>query len=113
MQRFSPALEKDSPGQHTQDLVTALRIFRPPIPVAVACRGGEPVHVASKKRRRQVEGDVLWRTGPWRSSGDWWAQDGWVHDEWDIAVEENTAIVLYRLVHDLVSGEWRLEGSYD
>ncbi|MBV9624097.1 MAG: DNA polymerase Y family protein [Acidobacteria bacterium] len=113
MQHFSPPLEKDDPGHDAGDLVTALRIFRPAIPVAVACRAGQPAHVASKKRCRQVEGDVLWATGPWRSSGDWWAQDGWVRDEWDIAVEENIGIVLYRLVHDLVAGEWRLEGSYD
>jgi protein ImuB len=113
IERFSPALEKASPAQAGNALVTALRIFRPPVPVAVAYRGGRPAHIASDKRRRQIEGDVLWATGPWRSSGDWWAQDGWVRDEWDIAVEEKTGIVLYRLVHDLLSGKWLLEGSYD
>ena len=38
--------------------------------------------------------------GPWRSSGDWWAREGWARDEWDIAVQrsdgkEATILVLY------------------
>ena len=56
---------------------------------------------------------MLWAAGPWRSSGDWWEQDSWVRDEWDIALEEKNEIVLYRLIHDLLSGKWLLEGTYD
>ena len=95
-----------------ESLVTALRIFRPAIAVAVHCQGGKLSHIASQKRN-QIQGDVLWSAGPWRSSGDWWEQDAWVRDEWDIAVQEKTGIALYRLVHDLVCGQWMLEGSYD
>jgi hypothetical protein len=36
-----------------------------------------------------------------------------MRDEWDIALREQTGIVLYRLVHDLVGGGWMLEGEYD
>ena len=56
---------------------------------------------------------MLWAAGPWRSSGDWWEQDAWVRDEWDIAVQEQVGIVLYRLIHDLLTSEWLLQGSYD
>ena len=112
MRRLSLA-EKADPDPGAKDLVTALRIFRPPVSVSVTYLGGRPAQVASVKHRPQIRGDVLWATGPWRSSGDWWAEDSWVRDEWDIAVEEKAGIVLYRLVHDLVSGKWLLEGCYD
>jgi protein ImuB len=61
--------------------------------------------------------------GPWRSSGDWWDQDGWARDEWDIAIPTTVAglqssvashaLSLYRLVYDLLSGGWFVEGTYD
>jgi len=78
----------------------------------VSQQDGRPSHISSHKRS-QIAGDVLWAAGPWRSSGDWWEQDAWVRDEWDIAVHEQTGIALYRLVHDLIAGRWLLEGSYD
>jgi len=96
----------------TREIITALRIFRPPIAVRVSHRNGRPSHVMSRKRR-QISGEVLWAAGPWRSSGDWWEQDAWVRDEWDIALKEQTGIVLYRLIHDLLTSEWLLQGSYD
>ena len=100
--------------EHPQspDLVTALRIFRPPIAVTVMMQGGQPKHIASAKKK-EFAGGILWATGPWRSSGDWWEQDGWARDEWDIAVQQETGIALYRLVRDLLSGRWLLEGEYD
>jgi protein ImuB len=99
------------PAPHNQT-VTALKIFRPSIAVRVSHRNGRPSHVMSRKRR-QISGEVLWAAGPWRSSGDWWEQDAWVRDEWDIALQETNGIALYRLIHDLLNSEWLLQGSYD
>jgi len=102
-----------SNGKETSEaLVTALRIFRPPIAVTVNHQNGRPSHLTSK-RHNQIAAEVLWAAGPWQSSGDWWEQDAWVRDEWDIAVQEKTGITLYRLIHDLLRGQWLLEGSYD
>jgi protein ImuB len=89
-----------------------LRILRPPIAVRVSHSKGQPSHVMSRKRR-QISGGILWAAGPWRSSGDWWEQDSWVRDEWDIAVQESEGIGLYRLIHDLLTSEWLLQGRYD
>jgi len=111
MRHFMPSAA-DAKSDVPKDLVTALRIFRPPILVQVSYAGGKPSHLSSQKNQ-QISGDVLWAAGPWRSSGDWWEQDSWVRDEWDIALEEKTDIVLYRLIHDLLSGKWLLEGTYD
>lgn len=96
----------------SDDLVTALRIFRPPIGVVVTLQDGKPAYLASLKRK-EVQGEILWTAGLWRSSGDWWGQEGWARDEWDIAVQGETGIALYRLVHDLHGGRWFLEGAYD
>jgi protein ImuB len=111
MRRFTPSTPKNG-GHAPKDLVTALRVFRPPIAVTVNHQDGRPSHISSEKRK-QIAGEVLWAAGPWRSSGDWWEKDAWVRDEWDIAVQEKIGIVLYRLIHDLVCGQWMLEGSYD
>jgi protein ImuB len=108
----SHARKNKNKDPENKDLVTALRIFRPRIVVAVTYQDGRPSHIVSKTQN-QIAGEVLWAAGPWRSSGDWWEQDSWVRDEWDIAVQEKSEIALYRLVHDLVGGQWLLEGSYD
>jgi protein ImuB len=94
------------------DLVTALRIFRPPVNVMVTMRDGKPAHITCSKNK-EIQGEILWAAGPWRSSGDWWEQEGWARDEWDIAVQGNTGIALYRLVRDRIDGRWILEGTYD
>jgi protein ImuB len=94
------------------DLVTALRIFRPPVNVVVTMQSGKPAHITCSKNK-EMQGEVLWASGPWRSSGDWWEQESWARDEWDIAVAEETGIALYRLVRDRLNGRWILEGTYD
>ncbi len=109
---FTPLAPNNENYETPKNLVTALRIFRPPIAVTVNYQDGRPSYVSSGKRG-QIAGQVLWTAGPWRSSGDWWEQDSWVRDEWDIAVREKVGIVLYRLIHDLACGRWLLDGMYD
>jgi protein ImuB len=119
MQHFSahePAKSGTNGNSHDKqspdDLVTALRIFRPPLVVTTTLCDGRPMNIYCKKRE-EIRGEILWAAGPWRSSGDWWEQDGWSRDEWDIALQQESGIAFYRLVHDLLSGRWLLEGSYD
>jgi protein ImuB len=94
------------------DLVTALRIFRPPVDVTVTVQDGRPAHITCPKNK-ELQGEILWVAGPWRASGDWWEHEGWARDEWDIAVQGESGIALYRLVRDRLNGKWYLEGSYD
>jgi protein ImuB len=112
IKHFSPPPPKNGNGSAPKDLVTTLRIFRPPVSVRVHQLNGRLSYLAAT-RRKQISGDVLWAAGPWRSSGDWWEQDAWIRDEWDIALREPTGIAMYRLVHDLIAGGWVLEGEYD
>ena len=117
MRRFVPTepqrLEPrscSSEKPESNSAITALRTFRPALRATVTLRHGKPSHVVCSK---QIQGDILWTAGPWRSSGDWWEQEGWSRDEWDIAVQAESHIALYRLVHDRLSGRWFLEGNYD
>ncbi|MGO9125085.1 MAG: hypothetical protein ACLP6G_09365 [Terriglobales bacterium] len=113
MQRFAPREPQEkTKTENSDDLVTALRIFRPPAAATVTLREGRPTFISCLKRKETC-GQVLWAAGPWRSSGDWWEQEGWARDEWDIAVQEETGIGLYRLVRDLLGGQWLVEGTYD
>ncbi|HTW59421.1 MAG TPA: DNA polymerase Y family protein [Terriglobales bacterium] len=91
--------------------ITALRRFRPPLRAQVTLENGQPVHLVCRKK--EVQGDVVWKAGPWRFSGDWWEREAWSRDEWDLALQAKESIALYRLVHDLLSGNWFVEGTYD
>jgi protein ImuB len=138
MRRFVPrepeGQRKETDGAAANAPVTALRMFRPPLRALVQLQDGKPVHVLCPKRK-EIQGEILWLAGPWRSSGDWWEQDGWARDEWDIAIQPSVAsrpsvvgrrpsvvgnamfepgtLALYRLVRDLLGGNWFVEGAYD
>jgi protein ImuB len=116
MRRFLPGAAREANRQKVsteeKSAVTALRLFRPPLRATVTLENGEPARVVCSKKK-EVQGSVLWKAGPWRSSGDWWERKAWARDEWDIALQSADAVVLYRLVHDLLGGGWFLEGTYD
>ena len=115
--RHASAPEKLSDQEEEKSAVTALRRFRPPLRATVTLENGEPARVVCA-RKKEVQGNVLWKAGPWRSSGDWWEREAWSRDEWDIALQNpalqnKDSIALYRLVHDLLGGNWFVEGTYD
>lgn len=116
MQHFAPASPQEKSrlegNSEKANAITALRIFRPPLRATVTVRDGKPARIACPKHP-ELQGDIIWVAGPWRSSGDWWQQEGWSRDEWDIALQSGTSLALYRLVRDLLSGGWVVEGTYD
>ncbi len=111
-EKLSAEKKLDKQSGKEKSTVTALRRFRPPLRAAVSLDNGQPARVVCTKAK-EVNGKVLWKAGPWRSSGDWWEHTAWSRDEWDIALQNTTAISLYRLVHDLLGGGWFVEGTYD
>jgi protein ImuB len=115
MRHFVPGAVSETNPENLageKSALTALRMFRPPLRAAVTIKDGELAHVACSKKK-EVQGSVLWKAGPWRSSGDWWEREAWSRDEWDIALQNSEGVILYRLMHDLLGGEWFLEGTYD
>jgi len=109
-----------------------LRLFRPPLATSVEVQAGRPVRVDS----HHVRGHVVSVAGPWRTSGAWWTDDSWEHDEWDVAVSVVSGqwlvasglwsitgvegrkfkverIHCYRVYQDLTNGQWYIGGLYD
>jgi protein ImuB len=107
----------------------ALRIFRPARQVRVQVAEGRPCKLAMltpEAERNELEGKVLWSAGPWRSSGDWWAEratakigveeaQAWDREEWDIALanSDGNSVALYRIYRDAGTGQWFADASYD
>jgi protein ImuB len=87
----------------------AMRKFRPPLRANVLTHAGEPVRLSFLN----VRGEVTACAGPWRTSGEWWSNDGWSRDEWDVAVQQKNGLALYRLYRDLPSESWFVEARYD
>lgn len=118
MRRFVAEVARMAPQKKNPDTaeahsaITALRRFRPPLRANVSLENGQPTRIVCP-RKKEAHGEVLWKAGPWRFSGDWWDREAWSRDEWDIAARNGEAISFYRLVHDLLGGGWFLEGTYD
>ena len=85
-----------------------MRIFRPPLRATVTLQEGRPARIACP-RRKEISGEILWAAGPWRTSGDWWEQEGWARDEWDIALQEEPAShsIAWSAIYSADSGRWR------
>lgn len=83
----------------------AFKYFRPPLRAQVSVRGNRPASVCA----RGIRGKVVAAAGPWRTSGDWWADSTWNRDEWDTALSDGTICRLYRELDK----NWFVEGIYD
>ncbi len=92
------------PGWSVSDMRLAFRYFRPPMEARVETEGGVPKQIST----RVFRGKIAQTAGPWRSSGDWWRDDAWNRDEWDIAVADGALYRIYR-----APAGWFVEGIYD
>ena len=119
----------------TRATVTALRVLRPAQPVRVELQNEQPAKVYLQGMR----GEVVAASGPWRSSGDWWQEDAWRQDEWDLEIDfppvgaqhrcapsrqdpnpldvrqfpSGSQAGLYRIYYDALLQAWFLRGVYD
>src|SRR5271169_2437078 len=110
---------------------TGCRIFRPRLAARVELREGRPAKIFF----RGWYGRVVTASGPWRISGDWWREDAWQQEEWDLEIRFDGgeaggsagvhAIVpvldagvrmragLYCVYYDGSCGSWFVRGMYD
>lgn len=110
MRRFWPGGRKqETGGRKNGQSKLAMRRFRPPLRANVLTHAGEPVRVSFLN----IRGEVTACAGPWRTSGEWWSNDGWSRDEWDVAVQQKNGLALYRMYRDLASESWFVEARYD
>ncbi len=112
--------ENTKPSFHQTAI--AFRIFRPEWPAKVELRESCPVRIGF----RGMNGNITEASGPWRTSGDWWHEDAWQQDEWDVNVRLdfsstrskrasylNARDGLYRIYFDGMRQSWFVRGRYD
>ncbi|MGH9527388.1 MAG: hypothetical protein ACRD2F_11980, partial [Terriglobales bacterium] len=109
-----------------------LRAFRPPPPIRLcfplgqdrasgppmprpladlpAVAGALPLAGALCHLPRTPALRVLYASGPWRTSGEWWRDTFWSGDEWDVELSDHR---LRRLLYDRRARAWFLAGEYD
>ena len=90
------------PGPRTP----VLRAFRPPRDAEVVTAGARPV-VA---RAGDLGGVVVASAGPYRFVGDWWADDPFARDDFDVATDDGS---LLRVFFDHLTHRWLVDGIYD
>ncbi len=76
------ALSGDGGPAAVRRPATGCRIFRPRLAARVELREGRPV----KLFFRGLYGRVMTASGPWKISGDWWREDAWQQEEWDLEI---------------------------
>ena len=118
----SGALLDEGESREARKTMTGFRAIRPPLAVSVEVREERPVGVCF----RGMQGDVVAASGPWRSSGDWWQEDGWDQDEWDLTIDFRSSLGqreqslnawpqrgVYRIYYDAPRRDWFVRGFYD
>ncbi|MGH9715547.1 MAG: DNA polymerase Y family protein [Candidatus Acidiferrales bacterium] len=105
------------------NVAQSFRAFRPEIPARIELHGGRPMAVNFQGAR----GEVRAASGPWRTSGNWWREDSWQQEEWDLEVRfrlagptipANEMSVrgeggVYRVYYDAQRRGWFVRGVYD
>jgi protein ImuB len=89
-----------------QILRLSMRIFRPAIEARVQVVDSVPKRVVAAG----MKGRVLESSGPWKTSGEWWASSAWAHEEWDVELDDGA---LYRIYCELPKCDWYVHGIYD
>lgn len=91
--------------------VAARRRLRPPEPVAMHLRHEQPSYFFYENTRWQVERAY----GPWQVSGDWWTEEAWAAEQWDLVARAlPDRLLCCSITH--VKGEskpWQMEEIYD
>jgi protein ImuB len=113
--------EENAEPQFRQTAI-AFRIFRPEWPAKVELRESCPTYIIF----RGMRGNITTASGPWRTSGDWWREDAWQQDEWDVNVRLDFSAArnkqnlyagardgLYRIYYDALRQGWFVRGRYD
>ncbi|MCU1308313.1 MAG: hypothetical protein JWN45_3008, partial [Acidobacteriaceae bacterium] len=84
MRHFTTGVERAQPSAAVPHVANAVRMFRPALPVKVELRNGVPARLLLNGSRASAE--VVALAGPWRNSGEWWGDQAWSREEWDVAV---------------------------
>ena len=115
MQKFTASFpESSTPAGSCETGFAKLgfRLIRPPLPANVLLQEGRPAQITFQKK----QWNVVRASGPWRSSGEWWEENPWKEDAWDVEVHssgETPSSAVYCVVFDALQKRWFVRGSYD
>jgi protein ImuB len=84
----------------------ALRALRPPVLLEVFDTRGNLDYV----RGRGFGGRVVHVGGPWRLRGEWWTDDPYAREYYDVELSDGG---VYRIYRDLRTQQWLADGAYD
>jgi protein ImuB len=87
----------------------AMRIFRPPLEARVEMLGGQPSRIFFARK----SGRITTARGPWNSSGEWWRDQPWKREEWDVEIQTGENHALYRIYQDQYTKQWFVYAMYD
>jgi len=99
----------------------SFRAFRPSIPARLELQEDRPVRAMFQG----MQGRVLAASGPWRISGDWWRENPWQQEEWDLEIDFLSSMGrdssanrrsdrgVYRVYYDVLRQSWFVRGIYD
>ena len=121
----SPSVQLPIANCQSPVVTLAMRIFRPPLAVAVELHEGRPAKLRTDDGRTTAASgkssilnrqssivEVLWSAGPWRGSGEWWSEQAWSREEWDVTLKNGDGVAFYRIYRD-GGGAWFVEAEYD
>jgi protein ImuB len=83
-----------------------LRAFRPPLEARVVTAGARPVAA----RVDGIGGVVVGLAGPYRFVGEWWSEQPFARDDYDIATADGA---VWRVYYDRLARRWFADGVYD
>ncbi|HXN20674.1 MAG TPA: DNA polymerase Y family protein [Candidatus Binatus sp.] len=131
MARFAPVSDESTIPSKNRSAVAhgsretpraAFRVFRPEIQANVELQQNYPTRIYF----RGMRGNIIAASGPWRTSGNWWREDPWQQDEWDVEVRfdsvsgqsqkissPRTQNGIYRIYYDSLRAAWFARGRYD
>lgn len=95
---------------------TALRAIRPPAHATVRVdRAGAPVslQVQDHDRFLNVRGRVKASAGPYLLSTQWWNEEAFAREEWDVEVAGEGAVTAYQIFRDPRNDTWYLAAEID
>jgi protein ImuB len=118
----SATLSEQRELQEARKVASGFRVIRPSMAVSVEVGEKRPVRVSFDG----MQGNVVAASGPWRSSGEWWQEDGWDEDEWDLAIDFGLSgnlrekganpwpqFGVYRIYYHVPRHSWFVRGFYD
>lgn len=93
---------------------TAMRQLRPPERISITLRDRKPLSFIFRNCSYEVEHAY----GPWLVEGDWWNQQSWAQEQWDLiarscSLPEVCTVLYCCIVHDLKEQSWHVVTLYD